>query len=506
MTHSHSRALAASVLLGLATLPALAADTASDAELRELIRLQSEQLQQQAAQLQALSQRLAAIEGGAAASNAASPASVAAATNGLDAEARSKADVDAQVAAAIADTRADDLAILQAQVAQLAAGGGSGGGNTSWRRGGPELRNGDRSFTFHPRGRIMADFSSTRGSRFDARNIGGTEMRQVRLGAEGSMGPLGYKIDAELADNAVSIKDAYLSWDTRLGNLPAEFYVGNKLKDRSIDGSTTLTRTPFMERNAVASVGSPNSGYFGMGGQMKLVGQNWHYSLGLTGDDIGNDGAQSDSLTWTTRAHWNPIKRPAGFLHVGGWLVYEDFGADVASINKTPRIASSFNDNIRVSASSIANVTREQIWGAELGGTWRNFWAFGEHARRTIRSRTVGEIDQEATSLYAGWLITGEKSGFSARSGVWGTTRVARPVTDGGIGAWELATRYDKFDFTDAARGGEGDAWTLGVNWYLNNWSRLMLNYVHWTTDNQVGAYQGRDSGNTVNVRAQVVF
>lgn len=45
-----------------------------------------------------------------------------------------------------------------------------------------------------------------------------------------------------------------------------------------------------------------------------------------------------------------------------------------------------------------------------------------------------------------------------------------------------------------------------GVNWYLNNWSRLMLNYVHWKTDNKVGNAQGPDSGNTVGVRAQVSF
>lgn len=491
MNRNRTRALAAGALLGLAALPVLAADTATEAELRELIRLQAEQLRLQSEQLQALNRRLSALEGGAPAAAAATPAADPA---------------RAQVEAAVADTRRDDLAILQAQVAQLAAGGGAGDGNTSWRRGGPEFRNADRSFTFHPRGRVLMDASSTRGSRYDDRNIGGTEMRQVRLGAQGEMGPLGYKIDAELADNEVSIKDAYLSWDTRLGALPAEFYVGNKLKDRTIEGATTLTRTPFMERNAVASVGAPNSGYFGLGAQMKLIGQNWHYSLGITGDDIGNSGAESDSLTWTTRAHWNPVKRPSGFLHLGGWYVHEDFGSDVDRINKVPRIASSFNDNVRVSASSISDVTGERIWGAELGGTWRSLWAFGEYAERTIASATADDFTQKASSVYAGWLITGEKPGFSSRSGVWGTTRVARPVTDGGIGAWELAARFDRFDFTDAARGGEGDAWTLGVNWYLNNWSRLMLNYVRWTTDNRVGAYQGRDSGDTVNVRAQVVF
>ncbi|WP_058833561.1 OprO/OprP family phosphate-selective porin [Luteimonas abyssi] len=504
MNHSNlraqTRALAAGALLGLATLPAMAADTATETELRELIRLQAEQLRQQSEQLQALNQRLSAIEGGAQAV-AASPAAPATTPGAPAAD-----PVQAQVDAAVADTRQDDLAILQAQVAQLAAGGGSGGGNTSWRRGGPEFRNSDRSFTFNPRGRVLMDFSSTRGSSFDDRNITGTNMRQVRLGAQGNIGQLGYKVDAEFANNDVSISDAYLRWNTTLGAIPTEFYFGNKLKDRAIDSSTTLTRTPFMERNAVASVGMPASGYFGLGAQMKMIGQNWHTTFGITGDDVGNSGDNSDSLTYSFRGHVNPIKRPAGFLHVGGWYVHEEYGADTNRINRTPRIASRFNDNVRVSASAINEVTGERVWGTELGGTWRNFWGFWEHSETTLKSDDVGDVKQKATSAYAGWLLTGERPGFSARSGVWGTTRVARPVTDGGIGAWELAVRYDDYDFTDARRGGEGDAWTLGVNWYLNNWSRVMLNYVHWTTDNQVGAYQGRDTGNSINLRTQIVF
>ena len=51
MNRTHTRALAAGALLGLATLPALAADTATETELRELIRLQAQQIQQQSAQL-----------------------------------------------------------------------------------------------------------------------------------------------------------------------------------------------------------------------------------------------------------------------------------------------------------------------------------------------------------------------------------------------------------------------------------------------------------------------
>ncbi len=500
MMSMHRAVLATAVGAAVAmAAPHAAAAESSEAELRALVAQQAEQLRQQSAQLQAMNDRLAALEHGR--TNApAAPATAATGTVAVD-------PVQAQVAAAIADTRQDDMAILQAQVAQLAVTGGSGGsGNVSWRKGGPEFRSSDRRFTFHPRGRVLTDFSSTHGSGFDARNVTGTDLSSARLGAEGQIGDLGYKIDADFADNSVSLKDAYLSYDARIGGLPTEFYVGNKLKDRSLDGATSGVRTPFMTRNAVASVGAQQSGYFGLGITTKVIGENWHASLAVTGDDAGNDSTASDTIAYLARAHWNPLKTSNGFIHLGGWYWYEDLGNDIASINKTSPIALGWNSNVRVSASSIANVTDNHAFGVELGGVYRSLWAFGEHTVRTIDSSTVDSVDQKATSVYAGWLITGERPGFSSRSGVWGTTRVLRPVQEGGIGAFELAARYDRYDFLDAARGGEGTAWTLGLNWYLNNWSRLMVNYVHWKTENKVGSFQGPDSGNTVGVRAQVAF
>ncbi len=52
--------------------------------------------------------------------------------------------------------------------------------------------------------------------------------------------------------------------------------------------------------------------------------------------------------------------------------------------------------------------------------------------------------------------------------------KVNDPVTSGGWGAFELAGRVDHYDYSDAPRGGLGKSYTLGLNWYLNDWSRLM--------------------------------
>lgn len=482
MIHAHRPALALALSLAACTTPAVAADSATETELRALIR-------QQAEQISALNRRLSQLESRQGASVAVTDP------------------VQAQVDAAIAETREDELAVLQAQVAQQAAVGGSGGNvGVNWRKGSPEWQSSDGKLTFRPRGRLLLDQTFTRGSSFGARNLSGSDLASARLGAEGEFGPLGYKVEADFAGNEVSIKDAYLSFDTKLGGHAAEFYFGNKLKDRSIDGATSGIATPFMERNAVASVGGMQSGYFGLGLTAKVFGRNWHASLAVNGDDVGNAGDASDTVTYLTRAHWNPLKTGEGFVHLGGWYWYEKLGADVIGINKTSPIALGWNDLVRVSASNIPAVDRDRGYGLELGGAYRSLWLFGERAQRTIESETIGEVRHKASSVYAGWLLTGEKPGFSTRSGVWTATRVRRPVEQGGAGAFELAVRYDRYDFTDAARGGEGDAWTLGVNWYLNDWSRVMLNYVFWKTDNKVGAFQGSDSGRTLGVRAQVAF
>ncbi|WP_242108740.1 OprO/OprP family phosphate-selective porin [Luteimonas aquatica] len=486
-------ALVVSLSLSGASLSALAQEAAplSATEMARLIRAQ-------AAKIDALEQRLAAVErqnAALAAGSAPAPAPTS------QAEAR-----QAEVAHAVADTdQQTELAQLRTQVAQLAASG-SHSRDVDWRDGSPEFRSADGKFSFRPRGRVVVDASSTRGSAFQARNIGGTEMSQVRLGAEGTIGPFGYKVDADFADDAVSVKDAYLSYDTKAGTLPLEIYVGNKLRDRSIEGATTQTRTPFMERNAVASATSAVNGFYGLGVQAKLFGPSWHVGLSVTGDDIDNAGEESDSVAYTVRAHWNPIKRAQGFVHLGGWYYYENLGDDVVSINRTSRIGLGFNDNLRVSASSIADPTDNRAWGYEVGGVYRSFYGFAEQGERTIRSSSVDSVRHKATSIYGGWMITGEKPGFSARSGVWGTTKVAHPVGEGGWGAFEVALRYDDYDYTDAQRGGEGRAYTLGLNWHLNDWAKLMLDYVHWRTDNKVGDFRGLDTGDTVGVRAQVVF
>lgn len=474
-------------LYGLSS-PLLAAQQVSNAELLRLLK-------QQAAEIQSLKQRLASVEAHESATTAGTPATTPAAAT------------QAQVQAAVAASQAN-LALIQTR--GVAASGGAAD-NTRWgTRGeaGPTFRSSDGFFTFKPSGRVLVDFTGTRGSGYEERNINGSQTTQARLGAEGTVGALGYHVEADFAGDSLSLRQAYLSYKTRIFGKASKIYVGNFLKDLGTEGSSESARTPFMLRNAAAAVGEPVNSYFGLGSQLKVWGSNWHYSLSVSGDSPGrsSNGTSSDSVAYMTRAHWNPVKAGDGFLHLGAWYYYENISPGVTSINNHPPIALDYNGNLDVSASSIANPTQDHGKGYELGGVYRNFWTIAEYARRTIDSSSAASVSRHGSSLAAGWMITGEKPGFSSHSGNWQPVKVIHPVTSGGWGAFELAGRVDHYDFLGAPKGGKGLSYTLGLNWYLNDWSRVMLNYIRWYTDNKVGSEKGPDWGNSFGVRTQIVF
>jgi phosphate-selective porin OprO/OprP len=120
-------------------------------------------------------------------------------------------------------------------------------------------------------------------------------------------------------------------------------------------------------------------------------------------------------------------------------------------------------------------------------------------------SRTVGTavrsgaVDTTAWQLAASWFLTGEEAsyrGFKPNS--------VFSVGKDGWGAFELAARYQQLTVDDsafaggaasfadpAAAAGKATGYTLGLNWYLNQNVKWVLNYEH--TSFEGGAPGGGD-------------
>jgi len=77
------------------------------------------------------------------------------------------------------------------------------------------------------------------------------------------------------------------------------------------------------------------------------------------------------------------------------------------------------------------------------------------------------------------YTLTGEQRGYKA-----GTMGGIKPASNfdgkGGKGAWEVAGRFSNTDMSDdALMAGKLSVMTVGLNWYLNPYTRVMLNYAY---------------------------
>lgn len=374
-----------------------------------------------------------------------------------------------------------------------------------WATGLPELRSPDGSFTFKPRIRVTADLSTTFGSDSDSRNLTTTELRGLRLGGQGKIaGGFTYWIEGDIADNAVSVANAFVAYNTKMGGRDLEVSAGQRLNDRGVEGGTAEDVVPFLERSLMVSTIGPERGAYGVGVTSKLTGSVWHASLSVTGDAIST-GTTNDSVTLMGRTHWSPFKTDAGFLHIGGWGFVEDLTPNASIASRSLVVSSRGNDNLRLSGGTIADPKGSKGLGLELGGVHRSGWLMAEGGKRVVET-AARDFDQDAYSISAGFFITGEKPPLSPRTGTWGRPKVLNPLGTDGYGAVEIVGRYDTADYSDNPTGGEADTWLLGVNWYPTNNTRVSAHWSAWSVDNRTGTFVGDDSGNTATVRVQTAF
>jgi len=482
----------------IAATPALA-QSAGDADLAALVRAQ-------AAEIATLKARLDRLEGAPPANQVVNAVPVV-----------PQVAVPAQIAQNVAPRRTVPFAPQLAPpgpadrdlTQAIAARDNPSGLTTEWGAGLPVFHSADGVYTFKPRGRILTDVSTSFGSDYKGRNLTTNGMRALRLGLEGGVGThFFYQFESDFSENEVDVVTAFVGWRNRLRpGLDYDVRAGHLFNDRGFEGSTGSDSTPFLERTTVSTAIIPQRGFYGIGIMPRLFWKTGHASLTVTGDRIDGTQAVSDSRTALARAHWNPVKTDRGVLHLGVWGFDESLSSVAGTLTRNTVIGGRFNGALRVSTGTLTGGTGTTGYGLELGGYQGPLWFMAEAGRRNARL-DAGRPDfvSKAWSVSGGLFLTGDLPPYNPRLGSFGQPKVLRPTFDGGPGAIELTARYENLDYSDLVTGGEGWAATLGVNWYLNSFTRFQVNAIHWNTENRAGPYPGGDDGQTLSARVGVTF
>jgi len=356
----------------------------------------------------------------------------------------------------------------------------------------PTMADPSGNFTFKPRGVIEAD-----AGLFNEREGGylysdGTQLRRIRLGFEGTAFKwFSYRAEVDFAGNAVNITDAYLQY-TKIPK--TVLTIGQHKAPFGLESNNSDNYNTFLERGMLTNA-------FGNAGAERRIGisaayapkENINIAGGLFGDNEsisrGSGAAPGESWGFNGRATWEPLFDTGKIIHLGISGYYRDRlksgdTADAVRLNDRP--------NIRIDGGNIAdsgvitNTRSLKYGGVEAAGVFGPLTVAGEAGRLWLDRFGSDNAHFSGFYGYAAYMLTGETRSF--KGGNFDRIRPFKELGKDGLGAFELALRYDHLDLSDtpvlARAGNAASSVTAGLNWYFNPYAKLMFNWVHFWGDN----------------------
>jgi phosphate-selective porin OprO/OprP len=356
----------------------------------------------------------------------------------------------------------------------------------------PTMADPSGNFTFKPRGVIEAD-----AGLFNEREGGylysdGTQLRRIRLGFEGTAFKwFSYRAEVDFAGNAVNITDAYLQY-TKIPK--TVLTIGQHKAPFGLESNNSDNYNTFLERGMFTNA-------FGNAGAERRIGisaayapkENINIAGGLFGDNEsisrGSGAAPGESWGFNGRATWEPLFDTGKIIHLGISGYYRDRlksgdTPDAVRLNDRP--------NIRIDGGNIAdsgvitNTRSLKYGGVEAAGVFGPLTVAGEAGRLWLDRFGSDNAHFSGFYGYAAYMLTGETRSF--KGGNFDRIRPFKELGKDGLGAFELALRYDHLDLSDtpvlARAGNAASSVTAGLNWYFNPYAKLMFNWVHFWGDN----------------------
>lgn len=360
-------------------------------------------------------------------------------------------------------------------------------------------------FTIKPRGRVFVDHVDQDVDRAVDADFTDSDdrFRTARIGLQGTWTDRwSWVAEGNFIDGESNWEDLYVAYEP--GKHTA-VTVGN-FKSLSLENLTSSRFTTFMERGSFGDL-------IDAGRVMTLAartgGDNWSVTGGVHGDSV-NDGAPGDGDEQRgvfVRAHFAPVVTDDMKVHLGVWARDRDRRDDTAfryRVRNNTNFGARYTD---AGSSPLGAGDGDTAIGLEAAAVWRSLSVQGEWATIDADLTGGGEAGADAYYVFASIFPTGERRNYKAASGKFDRVSIRRPLNRGGMGAVELAVRYDAADLTEfagVATAGDYSAVTVGATWYPLSHVRFMANYTE--SENRAQVAASDVDVQTLQVRAQFDF
>lgn len=360
---------------------------------------------------------------------------------------------------------------------------------------------------FRLRGRIDYDFLLPNQSGGNRETFGDLDdqngFRRARIGAEGNLSDNSrYVGEIDLATGDVVVRDLYFALGTLKGT--GEFRFGHMREPFSLEGGTSANSYAFMERSPINVLDPARNwgiDYSCCGQQEKWTFSGGLFQAGTDSSDFQFGAASTTAVTTRlTGLAWYD-EHSNQLMHFG--LVMSERVPDhgLISINQQPQSSLlSFGDSTQSPFLPQLKIPAafQQLINLQWAYTNGRVWSQAEWYASIVDQIGGGPVFYHGSHADVGYFIGGGQRKYLTKSGLFGAVTVDRPVISQfsskpgveqlGYGAWEATARMTYLDFVDsnAPLGPQGQLtgvtlpqFTAGLNWYLADRMRIMLNYTY---------------------------
>ena len=329
-------------------------------------------------------------------------------------------------------------------------------------------------------------------------------IRRARIGIKSQINRHWYgEIDTDFSNGFFELKDAIIQFST----CDWQFRGGNFKEEFSMEQLTSSRYLPMIERPMVISAFAP-SRHLGVDAKYR---NKWFYGAGgvffqeIAGpeeatwvQDANQDLGRSQGVSFTGRLVFNPLWKDLwNGIHIGGAVSHRTPKTSVdprqlGGFRYDSRNATSINRKKYIDTDRFPGVTRnELLWNVELAGHYRGFRAQAEYIQmnNNIKDGTgvVNGVDFSGIKRYTfdGWYAMAGMTLFGGEQRYnMGGAKFTQPTRGRSWGDIELLLRYDYLNLNDRNLfGGSGENYTFGVNYYVNDNVKFVLNYQYSQND-----------------------
>ena len=284
----------------------------------------------------------------------------------------------------------------------------------------------------------------------------------------------------DFADATRPINDAVIGYSGFANTLLS---VGNMKEPFSLDQLTSDNATLFTERSLADAFAPARNFGFAVGRH----GTDWTLVASVFGGNA-NTGLDSEGVAATARATYAPIHTDDRVIHFGLAGSYRDLPRNGDALALSSRSEAFLFRQTFVNTGDIRDAASIGRVGLEAAYREGPFLLQAEYIRTSVeRFGGARSLDFQGGYVQASVVLNGKGRAYQI-SPQYGTTYAifsgvkvpeeAR-VSRGGIGVFELGTRFSAIDLDDGGlRGGIERDVTVGINWYPDPNIRVVADYV----------------------------